>query len=57
MQETMEGHAMPMLRPPPARGQKSRAMRPTLRILAIAGALALSAGVWTGVYALVRLVW
>ncbi|PYE41973.1 hypothetical protein C8J38_108125 [Rhizobium sp. PP-WC-2G-219] len=57
MQETMEGHAMPMLRPRPARGQKSRTMRPTLRILAIAGALALSAGLWTGVYALVRLVW
>ncbi|CZT36334.1 hypothetical protein [Rhizobium sp. 9140] len=57
MQETMEGHAMPMQRLRPAPGQKSRTVKPTLRILAIAGALALSAGLWIGAYALVRLVW
>lgn len=56
MQNTMECFAMPTLRPRPARRQKKRATWPTLRILAFAGALALSAALWAAGYALVRLI-
>ncbi len=56
MQKITEGVAVPILRPRSARRQKSRTARPTLRILALAGALALSVGLWIGGYALVRLI-
>lgn len=57
MQKMMEGIAMPIAQRPSPAERNTKKSRPTLRVLALAVAVVISVGLWTGGYALVRLIW
>ncbi|KQR75720.1 hypothetical protein ASG25_13960 [Rhizobium sp. Leaf384] len=56
MQKTIEDVAMPRFHRTDA-GKQTRTAWPTLRIIALICAFAISVGFWVGAYLLLRLIW